>query len=204
MHDTENKQEPNTGEHEERHESLDAERVAELIAISRDEHADIPVGADDFVAALRIVADERDEHFARLQRTVADYQNFQRRASNNERDARQLAAAGVVQSVVNVVDYFDMAMQQNPQTTTVEQVIGGVQMIKSELIRVLTMHGVGVIDPASGAEFDPVRHEAIEQAESADVPPGRVVALRSPGYTIGDRVIRPAKVVVAKAVESEG
>ena len=190
---------------EETVDQMPEERVDELIAIARDETYEPPVGAEEFVEALRLVAHDRDEVFAKLQRTAADYQNFQRRASVNEREARELARAGVAQSMVTVVDYFDMALKQNPETATVEQVIGGVQMIRAELLRVLGTHGVTAVEPGRGTAFDPNRHEALEHSVVEGVEPGTIAECRSPGYMLGDRMIRPAKVVVASAsADGEG
>jgi len=180
------------------------EQANELIELVRSPDFEPPVGAEDLAEALRIVADQRDMHYTTLQRTAADYQNFRRRAAQNEHEARQLAAAGVVQSIVSVMDYFDLALKQNPETATVQQVIGGVEMIRSELLRLLGNHGVGIIEPGGGAEFNPRQHEAVEHEPAEGVEPGRVVACRSPGYTLGDRVIRPAKVAVAAETGTEG
>ena len=179
--------------------ALDAERIEELVAAARADDLELPVGAEDFALALRAVAGERDDLKDRFARTAADYTNFQRRAANNEREARQLAAGGVVQSVLTIVDYFDYALKQDPETATVQQVIGGVEMIKSELIRVLGNHGVQPIAPEPNAEFDPLKHEAVEHAEADDVEPGHVARCIGAGYMLGDRVVRPAKVAVAKA-----
>ena len=88
-------------------------------------------------------------------------------------------------------------LKQDPEKATAAQVMGGVEMIKSEFLRVLGNQGVQPIEPATGAEFDPLRHEAIERTEQTNVEPGRVVETRSPGYAMGDRVMRPAKVVIA-------
>lgn len=195
--DDEQQPEPAADTAHEEAQGLPGERVEELVDLARSGDADLPVGAEDFAEALRIVAAERDDLNQRLLRTAADYQNFQRRASNNEREARELARAGVVQSLIQVLDFFDMATKQNPETATVEQVIGGVQMIKSEMVRVLGLHGVAAIEPSAGDAFDPMRHEAIEQRPTEGAEPGSVLELRSPGYSLGDRVVRPAKVVVA-------
>ncbi len=177
--------------------SLTPEQAEELVSLARAGGLDVPVGAEDFAEALRLVAAQRDEHLERLQRTAADFQNFQRRARQTERDTRELAAAGVVQSLIPLLDFFDMALKQNPETATAAQVIGGVEMIKSEFVRVLSGHGVGSIAPSRGDEFDPLRHEAIEHVRGEGVAPNHIVDLRTPGYTLGDRVIRPAKVTVA-------
>ncbi len=180
---------------------IDDARIAELLDQARSGEADLPVGAEDFAAALVAVAAQRDDHLARLQRTAADFQNFQRRAGQNEAEARRMGVAGVLQSVLMVVDYFDMALKQDPATATVDQVIGGVKLIKGELLRVLGNHGVALIQPAPGDSFDPLRHEAVEKRpagdESAGIPAGHVVSVSAPGYLLQDRVIRSAKVVVA-------
>ena len=171
----------------------EAEDIVALVR-SGDE---VPVGAEDFAEALAIVAAQRDEHFEKLQRLGADYQNFQRRARQNERESRELASMGTIQSLIPLLDFFDMALKQNPETATAAQVIGGVEMIKTEFVRVLGNQGVQAVSPAAGDEFDPLRHEAIERTSETNVEIGRVVETRSPGYSMGERVIRPAKVVIS-------
>lgn len=176
---------------------MSPERAEELVSLLRSGELEIPVGAEDLAEALLVVAGQRDENRDLLQRTAADFQNFQRRSRQNEREARELTSAGVVQSMLRVLDFFDMALQQDPSTATVEQVIGGVEMIKAEFLRVLSSHGVEAVMPSPGDEFEPRKHEAVEKRESADIEPGHIVEARSPGYMMADRVIRPAKVVVA-------
>jgi len=177
--------------------SLTPEEAEELVSLARSGEVDVPVGAEGFVEALRVVAAQRDEHRDLLHRTAADYQNFQRRARQNEREARELSSVGVVQSLLQVLDFFDMALKQDPEKATAAQVIGGVEMIKAEFLRVLAMHGVGLLTPAAGEAFDPKTHEAVENTGETNIEPGHVVETRTPGYTMGERVIRPAKVVVA-------
>ena len=94
-----------------------------------------------------------------------------------------------------------MALKQNPDTATAAQVIGGVEMIKTEFVRVLSNQGVQPLVPGAGDEFDPLRHEAIERTSETNVETGRVVETRSPGYSMGERVIRPAKVVISAPVD---
>ncbi|USN99430.1 MAG: nucleotide exchange factor GrpE [Phycisphaeraceae bacterium] len=183
--------------------AMTGEQAEELVEIARAGDADVPVGAEDFVEALRLVAAQRDQNRDLLQRTAADYQNFQRRARQNERETRELTAAGVVQSLLQVLDFFDMALKQDPEKATVAQVMGGVEMIKAEFLRVLSNHGVAPVFPVAGDAFDPHRHEAVENTSESGVEPGHVVEVRSPGFTMGDRVIRPAKVVVAVEASPE-
>jgi molecular chaperone GrpE len=131
------------------------------------------------------------------QRALADYVNFQRRSVQNERDAREAGVRGVLHSVLPVLDHFDMALAQDPSTASAASVIHGVTMIKDELVRALGLHGVGLVRPARGDAFDPLRHKAIAQLPGGEVAPGHVHTLARVGFTLGDRVVRPAEVVVA-------
>jgi len=139
----------------------------------------------------------------KYQRALADYRNYQQRAVANERQARVAGEADVLQSVVRILDYFDMALQQDPEKVSAEQILGGVRLIKDELVRAIGSHGVSRIEPSPGEEFDPLRHEAVEQVEPTDqAGPGEVARLAQPGYQHADRVLRPAKVGVARSEES--
>ncbi len=142
---------------------------------------------------------ERDEALDAHKRALADFQNYQRRASTNEQQAREQAVRGVLGSVMSVVDHFDMALGQDPDKTTAAAIISGVTMIKEELLNALTLHGVGLIKPAPGEPFDPTRHEAVTHQPADGVPAGHVSALLRLGYTVNDRVVRPAQVAVASA-----
>lgn len=134
---------------------------------------------------------------AERQRALADYANFQRRSIQNERDAKEAGLRGVLHSVIPVIDHFDMALGQNPEQATTQSVLAGVGMIKDELLRALAVHGVSIIRPSKGDAFDPVRHKAIAQQPSPGVAPGAVAILTRPGFAIGERIVRPAEVVVA-------
>ncbi|MFI4898490.1 MAG: nucleotide exchange factor GrpE [Phycisphaerales bacterium JB059] len=174
-----------------------AERINAIIDAAQAGDLEIPSGADDIVEALVEVARERQELNDKLLRTVADFQNFQRRASLNEREAATQARAGVVQQVLTVMDHFDLALAQDPDATNTEQILGGVRVIRDELFKTLQTFGVSRIEPGAGDEFDPNIHEAMLRQASEGIEPGRVVALLSVGYKLGDRVVRPAKVSVA-------
>jgi len=179
--------------------AMSVERAQQLAEQANSGELKIPVGADELAEAAGMLARDRSELGSRLQRAHADFQNFQRRSRMNEDEARRQGMAGVVQSVVSVLDHFDLALTQNVETASAESILGGVRVIKDELIRVLTSHGVSVIEPEIGADFDPNRHEAIVQQPSDAHEPGAVVATMQPGYALGERIIRPAKVAVSVA-----
>lgn len=137
----------------------------------------------------------------RYLRVLADYQNSQRRATTNEQEARRQGVQDVARSILTVLDHFDLALNQDPSKTTPEQLVSGVRVIRQELFRALQSHGLGAINPDPGDEFQPARHEAITHQQAPGVKPGHIAATLQTGYTLGDRVIRPAKVAVAPTPE---
>ena len=139
----------------------------------------------------------------RYKRALADYQNYQRRSIENERRSYESGRVGVVEALVPLLEHFRMALQMDPAKTNAEQVLGGVRAILAEFERVLGGFGVHAIEPKPNDEFDPNRHEAMLRSESAGIDPGRIVATLQAGYAMGDRVIRPAKVSVSPASESD-
>lgn len=169
-----------------------------------DEHTN-PNESNDLDAAsmqdkLAQLTAELDDAKARALRLMADYQNFQRRSHLNEDVAKQQGIASVVSSVVPVLDHFDLALMQDPSKASAEQIIAGVRVIREELLKALAQRGVGVIAPQPNDEFNPGRHEAVMQQPADGIFPGHIVQCYQLGYTLGpERVLRPAKVVVAPA-----
>ncbi len=144
---------------------------------------------------------ERDDALAARQRALADLVNFQRRAEANEHRAVQTGAARVVRSILAVLDHFDLALDQDPEQLSVEQLIGGVRIVHDDLLKALQSQGVKRIEPLIGDEFDPNRHEAVMRQPSDEAAPNTIVSVLSPGYAMNDLVLRPAKVAVATAEE---
>ncbi len=185
------------------------DRAAEREARDREDGADVTADAVDAGAAseieepLEALQRERDEFESKYRRALADFQNYQRRAAQNEQEARLSGVRSVVEPVVNVVDHFDLALQLDPGKTSAEQVMGGVRVIRDELFKVLQSHGVSVIQPEIGEAFTPGRHEAVMQHAAEGVSGGGVSMVMQAGYAIGDRVLRPAKVAVAPASDGD-
>ena len=147
---------------------------------------------------------ERDEAVAARQRALADFRNYQRRAAESELRAGQGGAAGVIRSLLAVIDHFDLALGQDTEQITVEQLLGGVRMVRDELVKMLESHGVDRIDPARGDEFDPNLHQAMMKQPDNTVEPNQVVSVLQSGYQMGDLVLRPAKVTVAASPDEDG
>jgi molecular chaperone GrpE len=152
---------------------------------------------DDLQSQLELAKSARDEAQDAHKRALADFQNYQRRASNSEREAKQQGVRAVLQSVVPVIDHFDMALLHDSEKVTAKQVLDGVRLIKEELLRILSTHGVLIINPKPNDPFDAHRHEAIMHQPSEGVEAGNVTMTLRPGFEIDGRLVRPAQVAVA-------
>lgn len=146
---------------------------------------------------------ERDKAKEDYLRALAEYQNYQRRSLQNEQEARKQGVTSVLNSVLPVLDHFDMALNQPVDSEASQRVVDGVKVIKAELVRALERHGVSAINPAIGDEPDPARHSVLMHKPAAGVEPGRISSVMQAGYALGDRVIRPAMVTVAPVDEPE-
>ncbi len=110
----------------------------------------------------------------------------------------------MVRSLLGVLDHFDLAIGQSTKEMTVEQLLGGIRMVRDELMKALQSHGIRRVEPSVGDEFDPNRHEAVLRQPAGDVEPGHVLSVVRSGYAMDDRVLRPARVIVAAPPNAEG
>jgi molecular chaperone GrpE len=140
----------------------------------------------------------RDEYLDLAKRTRADFENYQKRFSRDLAEERRYAQRPLAADLLPVLDNLERAVAAAEQTGQAESLVQGVKMAHAQLLDVLRRHGVTRID-ALGQPFDPNRHEAVMQQPSAEHPPMTVVQVLEPGYTLHDRVLRPARVIVATA-----
>ena len=140
-----------------------------------------------------------DELDDRLLRLTAEYDNFRKRSQREKNESRQFANQHLLEKQLPVLDNFEMALTAAENADPV--IRDGVQMIYDQFLSVLKEAGVEGID-AGGELFDPNIHEAISQKETTEVEEGTVVQQVQRGYKLNDRLVRPARVIVAKAPES--
>lgn len=157
---------------------------------------------DEAEAMLADLKGELDEAIEARKRALADFANFQRRAAENENRAALDGAARVIKPLLGVLDHFDLALDQKTDQVTVDQLLGGVRIVRDELFKVLESRGVSRIQPETGDDFDPSLHEAVLCQPVEGVPPHRVAMVLQPGYRMGETVLRPAKVGVTSAEDS--
>ncbi|MFN3649316.1 MAG: nucleotide exchange factor GrpE [Armatimonadota bacterium] len=149
-------------------------------------------GGDALAAAQAEAADWKDRYL----RSLADMDNVRRRARMEAEDARKFANEKVISDLLPVLDNFTRALDAASQTSDLEALRSGVELIHRQLSDALERHGLERIE-ALGQPFDPNLHEAIMQVEASDgQEPHQVVEELRPGYRLHERVVRPSLVKV--------
>jgi molecular chaperone GrpE len=133
----------------------------------------------------------------RMLRIAADFENFKKRARRDQSDAEAKSRENVLRDMLDVVDNLERAVSFN-DTSDLKAIQQGVQLVLRLFQSRLERYQVRPFE-AQGKPFDPRVHEAVAQVPSAEVPPGSVLKELMKGYTIGDRLLRPAAVAVALA-----
>ena len=139
----------------------------------------------------------------RYLRAVAELENYRKRTLREKEELRKFGAAAFVEDLLPVIDSLKMGLESvatNPET---EAVIAGFTLACNQLREVLKENGIAAIEP-QGAPFDPNLHEAVAHHASEEVAEGHVIAVIRIGYTLHDRLIRAASVVVSSGEASEG
>jgi molecular chaperone GrpE len=159
-----------------------------------------PEPGDDRVAALEA---ERTDLKDKLLRTLAEMENLRRRTERELSDIRTYAVTNFARDMLTVADNIRRALENVPAEArehaegALKGVIEGIELTERDLLKTLDRHGVKRLEP-EGQKFDPHMHQAMFEVPNADVPAGTVVQVVQTGYAIGERVLRPALVGVAK------
>ena len=148
--------------------------------------------------SLRSKAGERDEFLSLLQRTRADFENYQKRIQREIAQERRYALTPLAQDLLPVLDNLDRATAAAKQAGETGPLVQGVAMVQSLLFDLLRRYGITRID-AQGQPFDPHLHQAVMQQPSKDVAPNSVLNVLEQGFMIHERVLRPARVIVSIA-----
>lgn len=130
-------------------------------------------------------------------RSAADFDNFRKRTRRELEDTRKAGREELLKDLLPVFDNLERAIASADRATEVKPVADGLKMVIRQFMDTLGRSGIAKV-PSVGAMFDPSVHEAIQQIESDEHPPGTVVSEVQPGYQQGERLIRAAMVVVAK------
>lgn len=144
----------------------------------------------------------------RLLRAMAEMENLRRRTEREKAEATLYAATNFARDILSVADSLSRALQSVPEgerdkaDEATRNLLAGIEVTEKELINVFSRHGIRRIDPR-GQKFDPNLHQAMFEVPDPAVPSGTVVQVVQDGYVIGDRLLRPALVGVAKGGPAE-
>lgn len=136
-------------------------------------------------------------------RLAADFDNFRKRTIQEKEDLSKYAACEVLKKLTSVLDTFDRAQEHLKEIDNCQTVKDSYEVAFKQLIETLKKCGMEEIE-AQGKMFNPNEHEAITQVPTNDFEPDTIAFVAQKGYKMGDRVIRPALVGVAKSIEEEG
>ena len=170
-----------------------------------EEPADAPAATDPSEAPGTTIPDqdatalkaERDDLYDRLLRKTAEFDNYRKRLERERREQADHAVVNLLQELLQVVDDFDLALkvEAGEEAAAYRK---GVELIHAKLHDVLRKQGVRPIE-AVGTDFDPNVHEAVLHESSPEHREGEVIGELRRGYRLGDRLLRPSMVKVAKA-----
>ena len=156
----------------------------------------------DYEVVVKLMA-ENEELKDRALRAVAEMENLRRRTARELHDARAYAMANFARDMLSVSDNLRRALDAIPEEAKVagdagfKSLIEGVELTERAMLAALERHGVKKLAP-EGEKFDPNFHQAMFEVPNPDVPANTVVQVVQPGYSIGERVLRPAMVGVSR------
>lgn len=156
--------------------------------------AAIAAEAPDAPAA---VEQQRDEYYNRLLRKTAEFDNYRKRMDRERQVLSEAAASDLIQDLLPLLDDLERALKADAGPEGAEAYRRGVELIHRQLGEVLRKRGVRVID-ALGADFDPHYHQAVAHEPASGRRDGEIIEEFGRGYMLGDRLLRPAMVKVAK------
>jgi len=148
-------------------------------------------------SALEALRREKDRLQDQLLRTAAEFDNYRKRVDRDRRDQAEAATASALTGLLPIIDDLERALKA-PTGEDVESFRKGIELIHQQMIELLRKRGVTPIE-AVGADFDPRYHQAVVHESSPDHREGEVIEEFARGYMLGNRLLRPAMVKVAKA-----
>jgi molecular chaperone GrpE len=162
---------------------------------------------DAIIEKLQAQITDKDKELAELKdrylRSLAESENARKRIRQKSEETVRLQRENMLRELLPVVDNLERAVEAARDGGNGEPIVEGVEMVLRSLLDFLKTHEVTQLT-SIGQPFDPQRHEAIDQIESSQHPPNTVVNEFHRGYQIGDRLLRPARVAVAKGAHGGG
>ena len=171
-----------------------------------DKKLEIEVDVETLHAELEQLKEDVKEHKEKYLRAVAEVENTRRRAENDVSSTRKFAIESFAGETLSVRDSLELASGfeiSSGDEDVINKMKEGLDLTLKQLDNVFAKFGIEPIDPEPGEKLDPERHQAMTVQESSDVEPNHVLAVIQKGYSIHNRLLRPAMVIVAKAVSPQ-
>jgi len=152
--------------------------------------------ASGLAAAVVELEAEVQQTKDRWLRALADLENYKKRTKREVDEASLAAVQKLLPAFLPTMDNLERALEVSGPGSSVDQLVRGIQMVRDEFMTALRKHGIEPV-PSVGVPFDPTIHDALQQVDSPDHAPGVVVREFERGYRLGERLIRPARVIIA-------
>ena len=140
--------------------------------------------------------DRSAELEGQLLRMRADFDNFRKRTQRDKENWNRMALEPLVIDLLTILDHFELGLQNAEQHEAKAAVTDGFRMVFDQYVKILEKYGLQLI-PTENAAFNPELHEAVTQLPSDEVPEGNILAETRKGYTMNDKLVRAAQVVVS-------
>ena len=142
---------------------------------------------------------ERDELKDRLLRALADAENARKRGERDRRDAEVYGGTRLARDILTVFDNLTRALEavDDDIRASAPGLIEGIELTQKELVAAFAKHSIRIVEPEFGERFDPQRHQAMFEAPVPNTEAGTVIQVMNVGFTIGERLLRPAQVGVS-------
>lgn len=162
----------------------DVENIAETISDSE---------SDENIKA------KYDELYNRFIRLAADFDNYKKRSSKEKSDIAEYGKEELIRELLTVIDNLQLAIEHSDgdSENDIHSMIEGIKLVYHQFVNVLDKFGLKAITSSKGTEFDPRLHQAIERVETSEITPGLILDEMVRGYTLNERLLRPASVTVS-------
>jgi molecular chaperone GrpE len=173
--------------------AIDPEDLTKTTLLPEDAAVDGGISLNE---ALQKAEESAEENWNKYLRAVAELENARKRATRDIENARRYGVEGLAAELLGVADSLEMGLEV-AENATVETLLEGKRATLKQLQSAMEKFGITIVSP-DGEPFDPELHEALSMQESATAEPNSVVAVIQRGYQINGRLLRPARVIVAK------
>jgi len=161
------------------------------------------VFVDELAQQLVTAQEEAANNWDKVLRIQAELENIKRRSQKDIENAHKFALVDFAKELLTVIDSLELGLQAVAESSPeIEKIREGNELTLKQFQSVFSKFNIETIDPV-GEKFDPEQHQAMAMQENADVEPNTVVTVFQKGYLLNGRILRPAMVIVAKAVNSE-